>query len=295
MILQHGESNNWLTFKEWAIDHFGAKYGKKVRHILQHGMRVPETPYPPKPVATRAKGGSLGGEGKAKAKPSKKPSAGGAGAGGASSDDEYESAAEEELDFETQMEIWKTAVTTLSKLKTEQAEKDADIDTKVYSELMLLLSADSKDKVKSVKGFQKWHDAQDPVQLWLTLQKTHECNVTGVQRIDETTAETNFITLKQGPESLVEYKATFDQARKTLEHTSYGEVNEKRAAMRFLVSLDMNRFARLVCDVQNRAFHDADSLPQTFEEAYVLATNYKDVRIEGASVTVGNAQSFYAG
>lgn len=290
MILQHGESNNWLPFKEWAIDHFGAKYGKKVRHILQHGKRVPETPFPPRPVDTRATGGSLGGGGKAKAKPSKKGSG-----GGVSSDDEYESAAEEELDFETQLEIWKTTVTTLTKLRTEHAEKDADIDTKVYSELMLLLSADSRDKVKSVKGFQVWHDSQDPVKLWLALQKTHECNVTGVQRIDETTAETNFITLKQGPESLVEYKVTFDQARKTLEHTSYGAVDEKRAAMRFLMSLDMNRFARLVCDVQNRAFHDAGSLPQTFEEAYVLATNYKDVRIEGASVTVGNAQSFYAG
>lgn len=306
MILQHGESNNWLTFKEWAIDHFGAKYGKKVRHILQHGKRVPETPYPPRPMDTRAMGGSLGGGGKSKAKPSKKASAG----GGSSSAtellseeeltatfaaEEYESAAEEDLDFETQLEIWKTAVATLTKLRTEHAEKDADIDTKVYSELMLLLSADSRDKVKSVKGFQTWHDAQDPVKLWHALQKTHECNVTGVQRIDETTAETNFITLKQGPESLVEYKVTFDQARRTLEHTSYGAVDEKRAAMRFLVSLDMNRFARLVCDVQNRAFHDAGSLPQTFEEAYVLATNYKDVRVEGASVTVGNAQSFYAG
>ena len=246
MILQHGESNNWLPFKEWAIDHFGAKYGKKVRHILQHGKRVPETPFPPRPVDTRATGGSLGGGGKAKAKPSKKGSG-----GGVSSDDEYESAAEEELDFETQLEIWKTTVTTLTKLRTEHAEKDADIDTKVYSELMLLLSADSRDKVKSVKGFQVWHDSQDPVKLWLALQKTHECNVTGVQRIDETTAETNFITLKQGPESLVEYKVTFDQARKTLEHTSYGAVDEKRAAMRFLMSLDMNRFARLVCDVPN--------------------------------------------
>ena len=77
MILQHGESNNWLTFKEWAIDHFGAKYGKKVRHILQHGKRVPETPYPPRPMDTRAMGGSLGGGGKSKAKPSKKASAGG--------------------------------------------------------------------------------------------------------------------------------------------------------------------------------------------------------------------------
>ena len=300
MILHHGESNNWLTFKEWAIDHFGAKYGKKVRHILQHGKRVPETPYPPKPVDNRSMGGSLGGGGgggKSKAKLSKKSGSGSSSTTESEEElaDEYDSAAEEALDFETQMEIWKTAVTTLTKLKTEQSEKDADTDTKVYSELMLLLSTDSRDKVKSVKGFQEWHDAQDPVKLWLALQKTHECNVTGVQRIDETTAETNFITLKQGPESIVEYKVIFDQARKTLEHTSYGAVDEKRAAMRFLMSLDMNRFARLVCDVQNRAFHDAGSLPQTFEEAYVLATNYKDVRVEGASVTVGNAQSFYAG
>ena len=175
--------------------------------------------------------------------------------------------------------------------RLEQILKMEEEYPRIYNDLLATFSRESEEMVKQHSNFAAADRAKCPGLLMAIVAITHQQPQSGAKEVDADTALARYFELKQGNKSLAQHKKDFDDAVDMLVASGEQRPADDKLAIRFIASLDPNRYAQWKVDLENDVKAGLDVMPKTLSAAYSRAFNLKKVghstqQIADASVFV---------
>ena len=148
---------------------------------------------------------------------------------------------------------------------------------KIYNEILATFSRESEEMVRQHTDFDAADAVKCPGLLLAIVAKTHQQPQSGAVAVDADTALSRFYELRQGNKSLPQHKKDFDDAVDMLVASGETKPADEKLAIRFIASLDPNRYAQWRVDLENDIKAGLDVMPKTLPTAYSRAFNLKKV------------------
>ena len=123
----------------------------------------------------------------------------------------------------------------------------------VYAFIYRHLSNESLDAIKLLEDYSKFHDAKDPVLLWLGIMETHKVASTStVPSVLKADSRAKYQAIHQGSfESIVGYKERFDTALEGYNDMENPEMAAADIAMDFMRGQDNSRYSEFKAKLLN--------------------------------------------
>ena len=141
---------------------------------------------------------------------------------------------------------------------------------KLYSMITSKLSSESIDEIKRHKDYDVFHVQKDPLALWKAIEETHRvASLSTIETEVRKTARSTYQSISQHPyESIVEYKARFEEALKAYEAMDNPVLKGEDIASDFLHGLDDARYSEFKISVLNNISWGAIEQPKTYNDVY---------------------------
>ena len=161
---------------------------------------------------------------------------------------------------------------------------------RIYNDILATFSRESEEMVKQYMDFQAAELAKCPGLLMAIVAKTHQQPQSGAAEVDADTALSRYFELRQGSKSLAQHKKDFDDIVDMVVAAGEAKPSEDKLAIRFIASLDPNRYAQWKVDLENNIKAGIDIMPKTLSTAYSRAFSLK--KVSHASQQISDASVF---
>ena len=176
--------------------------------------------------------------------------------------------------------------------RLEQIIKMDEDYPRIFNDMLATFSRESEEMIKQHVDYDAADQAKCPGLLIAIVAITHQQPQSGAKEVDADTALARYFELKQGNKSLPQHKKDFDDAVDMLVASGEARPADDKLAIRFIASLDPNRFAQWKVDLENNVKAGLDVMPKTLPAAYSRAFNLK--KVAERNNQVADASAFVA-
>jgi hypothetical protein len=163
-----------------------------------------------------------------------------------------------------------------TKSRHKAIAKFEEDEPSVYAFIYRHLSNESLDAIKLLEDYGTFHDAKDPVLLWLGIKETHKVASTStVPSVLKADSMAKYQAIHQGSfESIVGYKERFDTALEGYKDMENPEMAPEDIAMDFMRGLDSATYSEFKVNLLNDLLVPGTKAPETLNAMYTRAAAY---------------------